>query len=156
LGMPAAAFDDLRTEAIAALALPDLEVAREWDGWPDHTNEAALDFDDSLERYVRLDKQGGLAVCRLTAAGEAVRFHLARDGQSPFRGPWLSRDGQYVLVGQGRVREGTAAAFRVWKLDGSKPELVLDEAATVYEGAVAFRPGGRHLAVGHADKSVSI
>jgi serine/threonine protein kinase/WD40 repeat protein len=156
LGMPAAAFDDLRTEAIAALALPDLEVAREWDGWPDHTTEAALDFDDSLERYVRLDKQGGLAVCRLTAAGEEVRFHIAGHGQPASHGPWLSRDGRYVLVGQGRVREGTAAAFRVWKLDGSKPELVLDEAATVYEGAVAFRPGGRHLAVGHADKSVSI
>jgi WD40 repeat protein len=154
LRLQAASFDDLRTEAIAALALPDLEVAREWDGWPDDT--VGLKFDDSLERYVRLDKQGSLAVCRLADRGEEVIARTSVDGQPPFYGPWLSRDGRYVLVGHGRHWQWTAAAFRVWKLDDPKPELVLDEAATVFEDAVAFRPGSRHLAVGHADKSVSI
>jgi serine/threonine protein kinase/WD40 repeat protein len=146
--------EEIRTEAIAALALPDLEVAREWDGFPAGT--AALDFDDTLERFVRLDKQGGVAVCRLTAAGEEVTARIPAHGRPPFRGPWLSRDGQYVLVGHRRLREETSAAFRVWKLNGPRPESVLDERATVYEQAVAFRPGGRQLAVGHLDGSVSI
>jgi serine/threonine protein kinase/WD40 repeat protein len=155
LRMPAARFDDLRTEAIAALALPDLEVAREWDGWPEDT--VGLDFDDSLKRYVRLDKQGGLTVCRLTDRGEEVLARIPGHGQPLFRGPWLSRDGRYVLVGHGAPREGgPAAVFRVWKLDGPEPQLILDEKETVYEFAVAFRPGGRQLAVGHTDKSVSV
>jgi WD40 repeat protein len=154
LRLSAASVNDLRTEAIAALALPDLEVAREWDGWPEDT--VWLEFDDSLARYVRLDKQGGVAVCRLTDRGEEVITRIPGRGQPPFRGPWLSPDGRYVLVGHGRAKEGTSAAFCVWKLDGSRWELVLDEAATVHEYAVAFRPGGRHLAVGHADPSVSI
>src|SRR5262249_26014214 len=62
-----------------------------------------------------------------------------------------------VLVGHGAARaEGTAAGFRVWKVDGREPELILDEKETVCGLAVAFRPGGRNLAVGHADKSVSV
>src|SRR5262249_62427026 len=60
LRMPAARFDDLRTEAIAALALPDLEVAREWDGWPEGT--AGPGFDDFLARYRPPDRRRGLAV----------------------------------------------------------------------------------------------
>src|SRR5262249_39219588 len=134
LRMPAARFNDLRTEAIAALALPDLEVAREWDGWPEDT--VGLDFDDSLERYVRLDRQGGLAVCRLTDRGEEVLARIPGHGQPLFRGPWLSRDGRYVLVGTGAARDGgPTAAFRVWKLDGPEPQLILDEKETVYEFA---------------------
>jgi serine/threonine protein kinase/WD40 repeat protein len=155
LRLPTTSFDDLRAEAIGALALPDLEVAREWDGWPVDT--VGLDFDDSLARYVRLDKQGGVAVCRLTDRGEEVIARIPGHGEPMFRGPWLSRDGRYVLVGHGAAREGgPTAAFRVWKVDGPEPELILDEKKTVYEFAVAFRPGGRHLAVGHADKSVSV
>src|SRR5262249_17319253 len=146
---------DLRTEAIAALALPDLEVAREWDGWPEDT--VGLDFDDSLERYVRLDRQGGLTLCRLTEAGEEGIVHIPGHGEPLFRGPWVSPEGRYVRVGHGAARaEGTAAGFRVWKVDGREPELILDEKETVNEFDVAFRPGGRNLAVGHADTSVSV
>src|SRR5947209_9867127 len=60
--------EEIRTEASAALALPDVEVAHEWPGWP--AGPLALDFDDSLERFVRLDQQGGVAVCRRTPGGE--------------------------------------------------------------------------------------
>jgi serine/threonine protein kinase/WD40 repeat protein len=157
LRLPAADLDDLRTEAIAALALPDLEVAREWDGWPADT--MGLDYDDSLERYVRLHKQGEVAVCRLTAGGEEVTARFQVKGERPFRGPWLSRDGRHVLIAHGRQPGGsnsTSRAFCVWRLDGPKPKLVLDREATQYEHAVSFRPGGRQVTVGHLDKSVGV
>src|SRR4029450_2118056 len=51
----------------------------------------------------------------------------------------------------GGWRGGVRGAFRVWRWDGEKPKLVLDRQETVYEFGVAFRPGGKHLAVGHAD-----
>src|SRR5262249_42117827 len=143
------------TEAIAALALPDLEVAREWDGWPKGT--VGLYFDDSFERFVRLDKQGGLAVCRLTDRGEEVLRRIP--GHGPALGWWpsLSCDGRHVLVGTGAADgEGQVVAFHIWKLDGPEPELLLDKKESVYTFAVAFRPGGRQLAVGHRDKSVSV
>src|SRR5439155_481514 len=37
-----------------------------------------------------------------------------------------------------------------------EPKLVLDQTPSSYEHAVAFRPDGRQLAVGHADKTVSV
>ena len=43
-----------------------------------------------------------------------------------------------------------------FRLDGAHPEVTLDEPAGVHESAVAFRPNGRQLAVGHANGSVSM
>jgi eukaryotic-like serine/threonine-protein kinase len=137
----------LRDEAAAALVLPDIEVAREWEAWP--ADALYLDFDASLQRYVRLDKQGGVTVCRLTDAGEEVLVRLPPHGQPPFQLPWMSPDGRFVLVGH-TARQGTAGAFFVWKLDGPTP-AVFDVPASVNEYAVAFHPDGRHLAVGHVE-----
>src|SRR6516162_5680576 len=69
------------------LTLPDLEVAREWDGYPEGTTDLA--FDAAFERYVRIDKSGELTVCRLTPAGEEVFAHLPAYGQRPYHGLWL-------------------------------------------------------------------
>jgi WD40 repeat protein len=146
--------DEIRTEAIAALALPDFEVAREWDGPAD---TSWVTFDGSLKRFVRLMKSGVLEVCRLTDDGEEVLSTIDAWGKPMYRGPWLSDDGRYVLVGSGARKEGgVAQAFRVWRVDGAKPRLVLDRPETVYEFGVAFRRGGKHLAVGHADETVGI
>src|SRR5262249_60218766 len=114
-------------------------------------------FDASLKRFVRLRERGVLEVCRLTDAGEEVLAGIEAWGEAKYRGPWLSDDGRYVLVGSGASQDGgVAQAFRVWRVDGPKPKLVLDQAETVYEFGVAFRPGGKHLAIGHADETLSI
>ena len=110
-----------------------------------------------MQRYVRLDKQGGVAVCLLTADGEVVTARIPAHGQPLFRGPWLSGDGRFVLVASGAASDGNpATAFRVWRLDRPEPELVLDESVGTSVLTVAFRPGSQQLAVAHADRSVSI
>src|SRR5262249_31419577 len=43
---------ELRTEAIAALALPHVKIAQEWQAWPEGSLRIA--FDDAYRRYVRM------------------------------------------------------------------------------------------------------
>ena len=64
LDLPAAAFDQLRTEAIAALCLPDMETARELDAIP--RNAVQVDFDPTLQRYVRVDNTGSVTIYDVT------------------------------------------------------------------------------------------
>ena len=78
---------ELRTEAIAALVLPDVEVAHEWEAW--QKNTANLDFDASFERYARLDHQGGITVCRRTDGPEEVLARLPARGKPQVSGPWM-------------------------------------------------------------------
>src|SRR5262249_10860707 len=54
LKLPAERLRELRNEVIACLALPDVEVAHEWDGHPDGSDN--YDFDGKLEHYARSDQ----------------------------------------------------------------------------------------------------
>src|SRR5262249_48919290 len=56
---------ELRDEAVAALFLPDVELAREWEGFPEDAFAVAADA--TFQRFVRMDKHGALTVFRLTA-----------------------------------------------------------------------------------------
>ena len=49
-----------------------------------------------------------------------------------------------------------AGGVRVWKVDGAEPVELEPEVPGINESALAFHPSGRQLAVGHADKSVSV
>ncbi len=60
LKLPEERFLELRNEAIAALALPDLRVAKEWET-PDGS---WVFFDAKLERYARSNRQGTVQVRR--------------------------------------------------------------------------------------------
>src|SRR5262249_61169132 len=78
----------LRTEAIAALVLPDVEVVHEWEGWPD--DAIGLAFDADFKNYARLDKQGRLTVCRLSGGREEIIHRLPAHGNPPFGGVGMS------------------------------------------------------------------
>src|SRR5207245_1434487 len=49
---------EIRNEALAALILPDAEVARAWDGWPEGSTSIA--WDASLKRYAHLGREGAV------------------------------------------------------------------------------------------------
>jgi eukaryotic-like serine/threonine-protein kinase len=145
---------ELRTEAIAVLVLPDVEVAQEWEGWTDES--VGVNFDGAMERYARLDKRGGVTVCRRHAEREEILTRLPPHGKPQFGGPWMSPDGRFVAFAHSWIDAGIFGGVGVWKLDGNSPTMLLDEPAGVCESALAFHPSGRQLAVGHADKSVSV
>src|SRR5262249_58934080 len=69
---PGRSRDELRTEAIACLCLPDLEVAREWYGWPQ--GSAGFAIDAALARHPRGDKDGHNSVRRRSAHGGKHRL----------------------------------------------------------------------------------
>src|SRR5262245_5091841 len=145
---------ELRTEAMAALVLPDMEVTHEWEGWTE--DSVGVAFDAEFKSYARLDKQGGLTVCRLSDGREEIITRLPAHGKPAFGGPWMSPDGRLVACAHGEVPDGGFGGVRLWKLDGPSPAVLLDVPEGVYKNALAFRPNGRQLAIGHADKSVSV
>ena len=72
LDKPESAFDELRNLAVAALALPDQHVFKEWRGFPE--GSSSLDFDSLLQRYARGDRQGNISVRRLDDDEELARL----------------------------------------------------------------------------------
>jgi serine/threonine protein kinase/WD40 repeat protein len=145
---------ELRTEAIAALVLPDIEMVHEWAGWPEDSLQ--VDFDAKFQRYSRMDRQGGVTVCRLSNDQEEVIARLPTQVKPPFGLIWMSPDGRYLAYGEeSRGGLGSKRVW-VWKLDGSSPKALLEVLEGVIEGALAFHDNGRHLAIGHADNTVSI
>ncbi len=134
--------------------LPDVEVAHEWEGWPDDT--VGLAFDATLQRYARIDKQGKITVCRLRDGREEVISPLPPHGKPGFGYPALSPDGRFLVYGHSSTAASIFPEVRVWKLDGPEPAVLRDEPAGMNESAVAFHPSGRQLAIGHRDKTVSV
>jgi serine/threonine protein kinase/WD40 repeat protein len=92
LGLPESDFLELRNEVIACLALPDMQVAKEWDGWP--AGSRILDFDAALERYIRGNRRGTISVRRVADDAEVCSLQIGRND------PWvyLSPDGRWLFV----------------------------------------------------------
>jgi serine/threonine protein kinase/WD40 repeat protein len=141
LDLPEGDFLELRNEVIACLALPDLRVAREWDGWP--AGSVRLDFDTALERYIRMDRQGSISVRRV--ADDAETCHLQPDLRDPR--PCLSPDGRCLVLRH-------ESECRLYSLAGAEALAVgLEESAAE---AHAFRPDSRLLALAHPDGGISV
>ncbi len=63
---------ELRNEAIACMALADIQVDRTWEGWPEGTE--SIDFDSLLARYARGDAQGNIAIHETASGDEIARL----------------------------------------------------------------------------------
>jgi serine/threonine protein kinase/WD40 repeat protein len=140
LKRPPEDFLGLRNEAIACLALPDLRVTREWEGWPE--GSAHVDFDGALERYARTDHQGGVSVRRVADDERICDF------KSGLRNavPRLSPDGRFLALAD-------PPRFELWRLDGPRRmELPPALACAAHD----FSPDGRWLAAVHPDGAVSL
>jgi WD40 repeat protein len=137
--LPAEDFLELRNEVIACLALPDMRVAKEWDGAPE--GSVAVDFDAKLERYARVDRQGEVTVRRVADDSEICRL-------PPGTGDWvyLSPDGRFLWTGYGSRK-------KLWEVTGPEPREILGhEQHTTH----AFSPDCRQLALAHPDGSISL
>ena len=91
LKLPAERFHELRNEAIAAMALPDLRLAKEWDS----PAGSWMYFDAKLERYARTDRDGTVRVWR--AGDGAELWRLPGYGPGDF-GLTFSPDGECLAI----------------------------------------------------------
>ena len=91
LALPAERYAELRNEAIAALALADLRVAKDWPDLPSSDRT----FDAKLERYACVDRQGTVFVRRAGDGPELCRLPSLGPGQY---WPLISPDGGYLAV----------------------------------------------------------
>jgi WD40 repeat protein len=141
LGQPAAWFDPLRNEAIAALALPDLQITREFGRIP--PGQAWVGLSDDFELYVQTTEQGDCTVRRVADDAEVARLPALGEFAYADFGP-----GQTIAVLGKSTR-----AFRLWDVSGGAPAWRL-EAKGVY--GWTFHPNGRSLALMQNDGDISV
>ncbi|MDB5309067.1 MAG: hypothetical protein JWO38_3269 [Gemmataceae bacterium] len=128
-----------RDVAVAALAMPDLEVVKEWTGLPPGSHAVAIDA--RFERYARSNLNGDVSVHRV--ADDQVLYRVPGAGHSAL--VRLCDDGHLLLACEDR---GAAVARRgrVWQLDGPEPirllEAVMDHDHNLYP---CFTPDGGRL-----------
>jgi WD40 repeat protein len=138
---PVHSLGELRTEAVAALALPDLEVLQEWQGFP--PDSAGLDFDGNLERYAHLATDGTVRVHRVSDNTEISHWQETTEGVWPYAESDLrfSPDGRFLCI-----RHSTSGRLTVRRLDGSEP-IVCHEGANVQGSwAMDFSSDSKRLA----------
>jgi serine/threonine protein kinase len=109
MSLPRTDFLNLRNETIACLALPDLRVAKEWDGFPD--GSLNVHFADSLERYARVDRQGAVSVRRVADDTEICHLGGMGPGESSIV---LSPDGNFLA-------HARASQLELWNVSGAEP-----------------------------------
>ncbi len=129
---------ELRDEAIAALALPDLdEIHRSSESF----EGVILVYDSSLERYARLDWDGVLSVRQVADDREVRRFASPGPvGENYYLA--FSPDGRYLTV---IYRLATSHPLKVWRLDREAPVLVLDGTDGI--NGARFTPDSKKIAV---------
>jgi serine/threonine protein kinase/WD40 repeat protein/Tfp pilus assembly protein PilF len=148
---PGRSVDELRTEAIAALCLPDLEVVREWDGAPVGTG--ALAFDADFKRYTRSDPDGNVTIRRV--ADDTVLATLPGiGGVDGYGGLEFSPDGRFLYQVCEIEPPRRRWRGRLWKLDGAEPILLSLSGGDHSRGT--FEPSGRRCALAYPNQTVRV
>jgi serine/threonine protein kinase/WD40 repeat protein/tetratricopeptide (TPR) repeat protein len=143
LEQPSPWFDRPRNEAIAALVLPDLRMAKSWNTMPATTDRIV--FDQVYQRYVRIDRQGVVSVRRIADDTELYHWtELELDGEWTMT---VSPDGQYLVVYHTRTIQGWQ--LKLWRLAESEPVVVLPRIDNV--STATFHPNSSQLLVATAD-----
>src|SRR5262249_15575271 len=132
-------IDELRAAAIGCLALPDLELAAEFE-LPPEAEPTITVFDPTLTHVARADARGAVTVYRL--ADRAVTARLPGEGRLYDWGLAFSPDGR--LVPQ---LFGADGQLRIWRLGAgpAAPQLVY-RGHTGCGSEAAFSPDGLLLA----------
>jgi hypothetical protein len=141
---PGHSRDELRTEAIAALCLPDVELARE--GGTQTVGAGGFAIDHAFERYAWADKEGVVRICRLSDDAELLQLPGGGFVNS-YGGLQFSPDGRF-LHQVCSTQKGVHS--RLWDLVVPKPKAVLDDD----HNGLAFRSDGQEVAVSYRNRTV--
>jgi serine/threonine protein kinase/WD40 repeat protein/tetratricopeptide (TPR) repeat protein len=145
LKLPAKELDRLRDEAVACLALPDLESSGRAIHRPPSVWYFAFDY--TMTRYALRFRDGRVLVRRVADEQEVARFHAAGDRGVPvFR---FSPDGRYLAA-----THDPEFALTVWDIDRRSPVVV--DSGPVLSSAARFSPDSRQIALIHKDGQLLI
>jgi serine/threonine protein kinase/WD40 repeat protein len=139
LNKPEESFLELRNEAIACMALRDLRVAKQWDGWSPVA--AGANFDEKLERYSRMDRGGRVSICSVAHDGAEIRSMSGN-------GTTLSPNGRFLAVHK------SANEWGIWDLENPAP-LPLWRTTTPPR-CFSFSPDTRQFAVSTGDNGIEV
>jgi eukaryotic-like serine/threonine-protein kinase len=128
---------ELRNEAIACLALPDMQVRNRL-RFARPTVVFGLAFDPEYERFALVEQDGSITVRQLRDDTELCRFRI--EGRPDSATPLFSANGQFLAE---RYHGAPADECRVWNL--SRRELVLRRALNVR--TLCFVPGDEQIVV---------
>lgn len=145
LGLDPSDREPMRADAIAALALPDLQVRLRWPV-PTLGKLSMADFQHDLSVY-SVATPAGLEV-RRTADNELLSRLPTGALSEKAR---FSPDGRLLSVTEWSDGVGTLV---VWDWSRAETFYHLSEPVTLF--ACEFSPDGRYLAVGHPDASVTV
>ncbi len=139
LGYPPSRFDALRTEAIAARALPDLHMNRTF---ADRNIEEVVDISDDFEWFCVSDSEGRCTVRRVADEKVVVRLPTSRSSPGHIRVvPMADRPGRHrCLPRLGPLRDRPVERLRLPKGVHSRD----------------FLPDGTRLVVAHLDGSLNV
>jgi WD40 repeat protein len=110
LSLGGQAVMELRNEAIACMALADLQLVREWEGYPPGS-AGTVAFDANLERYARSDSKGNISVRRVDNDQELASLPGEGSGAALLA---------FALNGDGLIERnwhrfpGQSTNFRMW------------------------------------------
>jgi serine/threonine protein kinase/WD40 repeat protein len=136
----------LRNGAIAAMALPDLRVARELD--VPRAKENGFAVDQAFERYAFKRDDGTVVVRRLSDDAELLRFPgLPSTNAHAHAG--FSPDGRYLAMNGGKND-----TLEVFDLEDRRRVLAVPGLSMSNVRAWAFDPDGREIASGLADGTI--
>jgi WD40 repeat protein/lipoprotein NlpI/predicted Ser/Thr protein kinase len=144
LNKPPETFRELRGEAVASLALPDVKLEREW-SLP-NVSAYQTAWSPDLSRYVTFHPEGGLAVYD-AGSPTPVRRLAGEPAATPW--PAIGPGGRYLIAGL-NVSPPTVG---LWDLHDARPDPKLTLPGEVPVGA-PFRPDGREFALRENGKLV--
>ena len=140
---------ELRLEALSALALPDLRLAREV---PFKLEEQGRSFDPLFKRYAVCNGRGPIEI-REVSGGRLLASLPAAVNLRAFVLVW-SPDGRYVAVKRDHDSGGSRADLEVW--DWAAQRLVLHAPGRVTQTALAFHPHHPWLMAGDDSGKVTV
>jgi WD40 repeat protein len=142
---------ELRNEAIACMALPDLRLARQWDyGIP---RFYGLAFDAELDRYAFSDGHGTISIRRFADNRELLRLP---GGGVPAWVLQFSPDGR-LLTARCHPPDGDTNTILVWEIDEAIATDKIPAPPRRLTGRVwDFHPDKPYLAASCADHSLRV
>jgi WD40 repeat protein len=137
---------ELRNEAIACLALADLQAGKPKQSTEQPPETSSLAFDPNVERYARSDGQGNISIRRVGDDHETI--FLPGPGY-PAWGIRFSPDGRFLAGKYHPSAQENPNWLQVW--DVRRGKMVLNTRADLSGTAIAFTPDSHFVAIGHAE-----